>query len=534
MVAVLVGIVTAYVVAMLVMPLLVRAAWAWGVLDHPGAGHHVHGAPVPRLGGVAVFAGFIAGVVAAAAVSDVAPRAARAVLEFDHRAVALVVAGGILFVIGLFDDLKDIPPAVKLVGQTAAATVVCYYGFRIDVVSLVPGTELHLGWLALPVSILWIVGVSNAFNLIDGLDGLAGGVALIALAATTCSAILLGDSTVPWYALLLAGSLLAFLRFNYPPARIFLGDSGSLVVGFLLAVLTVKGATRPDGSVSALIPLFALSYPLLDTGIAILRRWLRGVPLSRADDRHIHHQLRALGLTPTRAVGLIYLESAGVALFGLCTAFAPPELTVAMTAGCVALFVAILVAIVRWLGYHEFLELSDSIVAMTRDARGVLQRGIAAREVARAIADADTFDEVVAVLERSAPALHCAYVTLGPEELGPARDIELGSERRLWKLDCPIVPSRRDIVANEVPGVDALLLTLWYRTGEPAAPTGTEHVARILTPALTNWITAHSRGEPGIAALPLHRMRRRQILSPVLSADAQLSSRDKWAVRSMP
>jgi UDP-GlcNAc:undecaprenyl-phosphate GlcNAc-1-phosphate transferase len=534
MLGLLVGFVTAFVVTSITIPPLARRARMFGLLDWPGAGHHKHTLPLPRLGGVAVFAGLVAALTAATLMSDAAPQAQQAIFRLHHQTVALVVAGGILFVIGLLDDLKDIPPLAKLLGQTAAAAVVCYYGFRIDALSVVPGTVMHLGWLAVPVSILWIVGMSNAFNLIDGLDGLAGGVALIGLLATATSAWLFGNTMTPWYAIMLAGALLGFLRFNYPPAKIFLGDSGSLVVGFLLAVLTVKGATRPDGSVSALIPLFALSYPLLDTGIAILRRWLRGVPLSRADDRHIHHQLCAIGLTPTRAVGLIYLESAGVALFGLCTAFAPPELTAAMTAACVGLFVVILFCIVRWLGYHEFLELSDSIVSMTRAARGVLQRGIAAREVAREVAQAETLDEIVALLDRSAPALHCAHVTFGPEEFGVAYGIEIGGERRLWKLDCPIVAPRRAIAANEGPGVDALTLTLWYHTGQPAGPTGAEHIARLLVPALTNWLTAHSPGEPGIAALPLRRVRRRQILSPVLSADAQLPSRDKWAVRSMP
>src|SRR5205823_12566836 len=130
-------------------------------------------------------------------------------------------------------------------------------------------------------------------NVGDGLDGVAGGVVAIELLPATAAAMAVGSGGVPWYTLALGGALVGFLRYNFPPAKIFLGDSGSLVVGFLLAVLTVKGATRSDQATYALAPIFALSFPLLDTGIAMLRRWLRGTPLSRADARHIHHQLRA-------------------------------------------------------------------------------------------------------------------------------------------------------------------------------------------------------------------------------------------------
>ena len=169
-----------------------------------------------------------------------------------------------------------------------------------------------------------LVGVSNAFNLIDGLDGLAGGVGVIALAAIGAAAAVLGSLRVPLQALALAGALIGFLRYNRPPARIFLGDSGSLVVGFLLAFISVRGSSTKGGVVQGLVPILALSYLLLDTGIAMLRRWLRGAPLSRADDRHIHHQLLAHGLTPRRAVATIYAASAFIALLGLCVTFVPP------------------------------------------------------------------------------------------------------------------------------------------------------------------------------------------------------------------
>src|SRR5205085_1794584 len=143
--------------------------------------------------------------------------------------------------------------------------------------------------------------------------------------------------------------------------------------GFLLAVLTVKGATRVDGTVYLLAPIFALSYPLLDTGIAMLRRWLRGDPLSRADGRHIHHQLLAIGLAAPRAAALLCLESLVVAAMGLCVTFAPPAITVAVMAIGIGILVFIFAYGVRWLQYHEFLEVSASFVSGARQARGVIR-----------------------------------------------------------------------------------------------------------------------------------------------------------------
>ena len=171
--------------------------------------------------------------------------------------------------------------------------------------------------LALPITVLWLVGVSNAFNLIDGLDGLAAGVAIIALVPIAIAGLIIGDTSVPVYAIALIGALLGFLKYNWPSARLFMGDSGSLVVGFLLALLSIRGATDSKGATLALIPIFALAYPLVDTGIAILRRWLRGVPLSRADTRHVHHQLGFLGLGPRKALFVICAASGAIATLGL-------------------------------------------------------------------------------------------------------------------------------------------------------------------------------------------------------------------------
>jgi UDP-GlcNAc:undecaprenyl-phosphate GlcNAc-1-phosphate transferase len=264
-----------------VLPLVLRAATRKALLDLPDGTRRVHPRAVPRLGGIAVFAGLLAAVLLWQTTSAFGVR-------MSSTMIALILAGGVLFAIGLIDDLRGVPPAGKLLAQGAAALLVYAAGFRLNLLHFPPDITVELGWLSLPLTVLWLVGVSNAFNLIDGIDGLAGGVGIIALAAATITALVVGNQTVPWFAIALMGALFGFLRYNMPPARIFLGDSGSLVVGFLLAVLSVRAGMQGDGSVAVLAPVFALSYPLLDTGIAILRRWLRGVPLSRGDGRHIH------------------------------------------------------------------------------------------------------------------------------------------------------------------------------------------------------------------------------------------------------
>ncbi|HKO11608.1 MAG TPA: MraY family glycosyltransferase [Acidobacteriaceae bacterium] len=481
--------IVAFLTSLLIVPLVRRFALSNHLLDQPDELRHRHARPVPRLGGVAIFAGLVL----AFALAPAAGMLTRFAPALPHLTFALVLSSAILFGIGLLDDLRDIPPLAKLSGQALAAAIVVYAGFRIDVIVLPPDYTLSLGWLSVPVTVVWLVGVSNALNLVDGLDGLAGGVALIALLTATAAAFVLGSQTTPWYSLALAGAVLAFLRFNSHPAKIFLGDSGSLVVGFLLAVLTVKGATRADQSVYALAPIFALSYPLLDTGIAMLRRWLRGAPLSRADARHIHHQLRALGLGPRKAVWLIYVESGLVAILGLCVTFAPPELTVAVTvlAGAVLLF--IMVYGVRWLEYHEFIEAGASVASAAKQARWVIQDKINARDLATLINRADSFDRLAAIIEESASLFRFAHMELRwgasqrhlPEHIAG----ELHSSH-FCKLEYPICQ-------NSSRPNDLVVLNIWCTTGIISHPVGAERVARIIAPAVAG-LLGHGQFAPPV------------------------------------
>ena len=472
----------AFLTTLLMVPPVMRLAISKHWLDEPDGVRRGHARPVPRLGGVGIFAGVLLSFGAAPLVGllfNTAPA-----IPHLTSASALIVASGILFLIGLCDDLRGVPPLAKLAGQTLAAFVVVFAGFRIDVLIFPPAYQVALGWLSVPITIIWLVGVSNALNLVDGLDGLAGGVGVIALLTATVAAVAVGNASIPWYTLALGGALLGFLRYNFAPAKIFLGDSGSLVVGFLLAVLTVKGATRPDQSVYALAPIFALSFPLLDTGIAMMRRWLRGTPLSRADARHIHHQLRALGLSPRKAVILIYVESAVVAVLGLCVTFAPPELTVAVAAVGAAVLFFIMVYGVRWLEYHEFLEAGASFTSAARQARWVIQDKINARDLVTAIRKADTFEKLTTIIEEAAPTFRFSHMELRHGALARHLPPHIAGElhtARFCKLEYPIAP--RVAKPNNF-----VTLNIWCTTEILRRPVGAERVARIIGPAISGWL----------------------------------------------
>lgn len=482
----LLGFAIAFVVATAAVPVIRRLALRWNFLDYPDGDRHRHTTPVPRLGGMAVFLGLLA---ALAIVPVVFSNLAAATPWAVPLNRALVGSCVILFVIGLLDDLRGVRPLVKLIGQTAAAAIVIAFGFRIDVISFMPGTQIELGAFAVPVTVLWLVGVSNAFNLIDGLDGLAGGVGIIALITITSSAAALSSANVPFQAMALAGALAGFLKYNRSPARIFLGDSGSLVVGFLLAVLAVRGARNSSGVVYALIPIFALSYLLLDTGIAMLRRWLRGAPLSRADGRHIHHQLLGLGLTPKRAVFVIYLQSGFIAALGLCVTFVPPQMTLLITGVGIAVLLLIFVYGIRWLNYHEFLEAGASLASGMRKSRTSISDRILARDIAELIRNANSLAAINETVSSRAAAFRFVHMEVLHEDAPAAGTVRapdhIGSAT--WLLEYPIFPGRAVGLAR---GVQAEpVLAIWCAVDSSTVPANAERVSQILVPAIAETLT---------------------------------------------
>ncbi len=320
----------------LATPLVARLVRRLGAVDAPGP-RRVHGEPLPRMGGLAVFVGF-------AVALGYAVFASGLVHVLPARApywVAMAGAATCILLLGLEDDLSNVSFQGKFVVQFAAALTVWVCGFRVQQLSWPFGGEpLSLGWLSLPVTVLWIVGITNAVNLIDGLDGLAAGSALIAAGAVAIIAFDSGRVAVMAAAMGLAGSLLGFLRFNFSPARILLGDSGSMFLGFLLAVIAVHGTQRNVATVAVLAPVLVLGLPILDTGLAVVRRlhrigaesaaaagrpawshFIRNVHRVFLPDReHVHHRLLDLGLSQRAAVLLLYGVVTLMALAALAAA----------------------------------------------------------------------------------------------------------------------------------------------------------------------------------------------------------------------
>jgi UDP-GlcNAc:undecaprenyl-phosphate GlcNAc-1-phosphate transferase len=303
----------------LVMTPWVRAlAERLGIMDRPGA-RKVHSRAVARLGGLAV-------AVSATIGATVAPLAGEGALGVDGALAPMLIGAALVFAVGLWDDVRGAAPGVKILVQAVAAALVIGSGATIDRVTLA-GTTYVLGVFAAPVTLLWILAITNAFNLLDGLDGLAAGLAVIA--AATCVTILIvrGHTAEAVILLALVGAMSGFLPYNFHPASIFLGDSGSLLIGFVLAVTAITGWQKGATALAMAVPVLTFALPIADMSSSVARRLRRtpapgsspaGASLARlfqADQEHIHHRLLAGGLTHRGTVLLLYVLS--LALSGL-------------------------------------------------------------------------------------------------------------------------------------------------------------------------------------------------------------------------
>lgn len=334
-----------------------------GLVDEPDGHRRVHTRATPRVGGIAIVIGATSAVlipVVAGLVPGWMPR------TLPSGVLPLVGAGAIIFLLGLLDDFLDLRAVVKFAVETLVAVGLFYSGVRIGTVALGGGLFYDLPtWVDLVLTVFWFVGLANAFNLIDGHDGVAGGVALLALATISYSAVLNGNTVVALPTLALSGSVLGFLLFNLPPASVFMGDAGSLFLGFTLAGLGLIGARGgPQDAIPVLVPTLALGLPVLDTSLAIFRRFLRGDPVFRPDRGHIHHRLRDMGY-PKTAVTLFMWGMAGI--FSLMAVMLMSQDSLLTGVGLTLAITASLVAI-RWLETPEVMELGRAL------QRAVLQR----------------------------------------------------------------------------------------------------------------------------------------------------------------
>jgi UDP-GlcNAc:undecaprenyl-phosphate GlcNAc-1-phosphate transferase len=338
-------------------PVVGRLAVAQGWLDQPDGDRKSHAQPVPAVGGLAVVGAMF---LALAAAVLVRAQSTAHLVEAGALFVPLFLGAGMVTAVGLLDDVRGVTPWVKLSVQAGAALLLCFSGFRVQGLSNPFGGSMDVGVLAIPLTVLWLVGMSNAFNLIDGLDGLAAGLGFVATLGLLAAAAVSGRPDATLVAAALAGALLGFLPYNFGfrPARIFLGDCGALTVGFVLAAVAVRGSIKTSATIAVVVPLLALALPILDVVLAVVRRFVRRRPIFGADQDHIHHRLVALGLTPRRAVLTLYAAAVFGTALALAAAMGPRQVAWAAA----LLGILLLWRGVRALGYWEVPELQRALL----------------------------------------------------------------------------------------------------------------------------------------------------------------------------
>ncbi len=295
-------------VTVILIPIINRLCFRFGILDMPGE-HKRHRFPTPNLGGLSIFIGFWAAVIFAYTQYPALGYELGGILYF-------VVAGAvIILVIGLIDDLNELSAPIKLAGEVIAGIIIYLGGLKITILFIPFFGPVELGYLSLPVTLLWFVGVTNCINLIDGLDGLAAGVAAIAALAILFVGIAFELVTAIVFSLALIGTCISFLYFNHYPARIFMGDSGALFIGYIFAITSMIFPIKSYTTAAVFLPLLALGVPIIETLVTFIRRVATGHKFYEADNQHLFHYLAESGLSKAKVVWTFYLVAAVFAVF---------------------------------------------------------------------------------------------------------------------------------------------------------------------------------------------------------------------------
>lgn len=394
-----VAFVIAVAVATVLTPIVTALAHRFQLFDVPDNVRKVHVKAIPRLGGIAVVLAMLTPIAALPLHDNDIARA----LFADVTLVWAFALGAVgIVALGLYDDLRGADAKLKFAVQFVVAIGLWFAGFRIDAIGGSMGFALDVGLLSLPITVLWIVGVVNAVNLIDGLDGLASGIALIAATALLGVALMDGQVLLALLMASVAGALVGFLFFNFNPARIFLGDSGSLFLGYVLAVASLwthhKAATA---TVVTALPLFVIAVPLLDTTLCIIRRVSRGQSPFSPDREHLHHRLMALGLSHRGSVLTLYAVAAIFALAGLSLAANSGD-RFDVARAVVVVSAALVAGIALVLRVGLFGDAPADAIGLVRSAR----------DVARQVRDAPTLESAWRQVEYSLPALGCEEASL--------------------------------------------------------------------------------------------------------------------------
>lgn len=294
----------AAVVSFASTPLVRKLAFKIGAVDIPKDDRRVHKEAMPLIGGLAIALGVFVGMLI--------------FMPLSRKVISIIIGGSIILIGGIIDDVKDMSARDKMLVQIIAAGVLVFGGIRINfITNPFSGGIFYLGWLSIPISLFWIVGITNTINFIDGLDGLSAGVAMISSLSLMVVASKLGYSNVVILAALLGGACLGFLPHNFNPAKIFMGDTGAMFLGFILATISIEGVMKSVTAVAVLAPVIILGVPIFDTAFAIIRRLLSGQSVATADRGHLHHRLLDRGFSQKKAVLILYGLSAVFGVFAI-------------------------------------------------------------------------------------------------------------------------------------------------------------------------------------------------------------------------
>ena len=297
---ILLPLVVALVISFLSTPIVKSFAYKLGAIDVPKDERRMHKVPIPRMGGLAIFLGFIISVLL--------------FVEVDDQMKGILLGSVIIVVMGIIDDITPLRASLKFVIQILAALIPVYYGVQITCISnpnlFSDNPYWNFGWLSIPITVIWIVGLTNAVNLIDGLDGLAIGVSSISALTMLAIAILVAEPQVAVIMAALVGACIGFMPYNMNPAKIFMGDTGSTFLGYILACITIQGLFKFYAVISFVVPFLILGLPIFDTMFAIIRRISHGQNPMAPDRSHVHHRLIDMGLNQKQAVAVLYVISA--------------------------------------------------------------------------------------------------------------------------------------------------------------------------------------------------------------------------------
>ncbi len=306
----------ALILTLVFTPLIARLAMALGAIDIPDNERRVHQKPTPRLGGVAIFASFL---LTLCCVPFLQNEIGQRFNAHPQWYLSIVLCTAVVFLLGVYDDLKGCSAWVKIAVQSGAAVLLQYWGFGIELVSLpFLGENFALPeGLGFVLTLIWVLGITNAFNLVDGVDGLAAGISAFALLSILFTVVAVGNFEIGLLAIILLGAVVGFLYFNFHPASIFLGDSGSLMLGFMVAVLSLIGAQKGTTTIAIAIPMVSFGLPIVEIFLSVIRRFVGGKPLMQSDRGHIHHRLLDHGLSVRQTTILLYGVCGVFCLFGI-------------------------------------------------------------------------------------------------------------------------------------------------------------------------------------------------------------------------